>query len=142
MLRDYTVSQQNYNDLENKKTQSALATRLVQNEQGEQFKITDPPNLPNRPFSPDRKKIGLMGAGLGLFLGIGLAMALELKDTSFRSEKEITQILSLPFVLGVPLLLSPTEERRLVRKRILEWVGGSALLTAVLIMEAFVVWRG
>jgi polysaccharide chain length determinant protein (PEP-CTERM system associated) len=142
ILRDYTLSQQNYADLESKKTQSALATRLVQNQQGEQFRIVDAASLPTRPSSPDRRKLGLMGAGLGLFLGVGLAMAAELKDTSFRSEKEVSQLLSLPFVLGVPLLLSPTEELRRSRIRIVEWAGSSFLVTVVLLVEAFVVWRG
>ena len=142
LLRNYTLSQQNYADLESKKTQSALATRLEQNQQGQQFRIVDPPNLPSRPFSPDRRKLALMGAGLGLFLGAVLAFGLELKDTSFHHEKEASTLLALPFVLGVPLLLSPREEKHQSRKRILEWVGGSFLVTGVLVVELFVLWRG
>ena len=84
----------------------------------------------------------MMGAGLGLFLGIALALALEMKDTSFHTEKEVSQLLPLPFVLGVPLLLTPKEESSIARTRILEWVGGSFLVTAVLIVETFVLLRG
>ena len=142
LQRDYTLSQQNYADLESKKTQAALATRLVQNQQGEQFKIVDAASLPSRPFSPDRRKLGFVGAGLGLFLGFALAFGLEMRDTSFHSEKDANQLLGLPFVLGVPLLLSPTEEQRASRRRILEWVSSSVLVTAVLVVEAYVVWRG
>ncbi len=142
LLRDYTLSQQNYADLESKKTQSTLATRLIQNQQGEQFRIVDPASLPSRPFSPDRRKLGMVGAGLGLFLGVGLAMALEVKDTSFRSEKEVNQLLALPFVLGVPVLLTASEESRRSRTRILEWIAGSFLVTVVLMVEAFVLLRG
>lgn len=142
ILRDYTMAQQNYADLESKKTQSALATSLVQNQQGEQFRIVDPASLPSRPYSPDRRKLGLIGAGLGLFLGVALALGLEMKDTSFHTEKEVSQLLPLPFVLGVPLLLTPKEESSIARTRILEWVGGSFLVTAVLIVETFVLLRG
>jgi len=142
MMRDYTLAQQNYADLESKKTQSALATRLVQNQQGEQFKIVDPASLPARPFSPDRRKMGMMGAGLGLFLGIALAFFLEMKDSSVRTEKEVSQLLDLPFVLGVPLLLTPTEEAKRSRRTILEWASGSLLVAAVLLVDAFVIWRG
>jgi protein tyrosine kinase modulator len=142
MLRDYTMAQQNYADLESKKTQSALATSLVQNQQGEQFRIVDPASLPTRPYSPDRRKLGLLGAGLGLALGVGLALGLEMKDTSFRSEKEVSQILPLPFVLGVPVFLTAAEESRRSRTRILEWISGSFLVTAVLMVEAIVLWRG
>ena len=142
MMRDYTLAQQNYADLESKKTQAALATQLVQNQQGEQFRIVDPASLPTRPYSPDRRKLGMLGAGLGLALGVGLALALEMKDTSLRSEKEVNQILSLPFVMGVPLLLTAREESRRARTRVFEWVGGSVLVTAVLVVEAIVVLRG
>lgn len=142
MMRDYTLAQQNYADLESKKTQAALATRLVQNQQGEQFRIVDPASLPSRPYTPDRRKLGLAGAGLGLVLGVGLALALELKDTSLRTEKEVSQLIPVPFVMGVPLLLTGKEERRRTRQRILEWAGGSALVLAVLLVEVVVVMRG
>src|SRR5208282_3465281 len=71
ILRNYDLSQKNYADLESKKTQSALATSLEQDQQGQQLRIVDPANFPTRPFSPNRAKFGLMGAALGLALGIG-----------------------------------------------------------------------
>jgi len=142
LQRDYNLSQQNYAGLESKRTESALAARLVQNQQGEQFRIVDGASLPTRPSSPDRRKLSLMGAGLGLFLGACIALALEIKNTSFRSEKEVSQLMALPFVLGVPLLLTASEERRHARTRILEWVSGSSLVTAVLIAETLVLLRG
>jgi len=142
ILRDYTLSQQNYADLENKKTQSALATRLEENQQGQRFKIVDPANLPLKPFSPDRPKIGMIGAVLGILLGAGLAIALEVKDTSFHSEGEVKQLLSLPLVIGVPVLRGPMEATRRSRRVILEWIGGSILVTGVLAVELFVFWKG
>jgi len=142
LQRDHDLSQKNYADLENKRTESALATRLVQNQQGEQFRIVDPASMPTRPSSPDRRKLGLMGAALGLALGAGLALVLEMKETVFHTDKEVSQLFNLPFVLGVPLLLSPLEEGRRARTRVFEWAGGSLLVTAVIAVEAFVLWRG
>jgi len=142
MQRDYELSQKNYADLEGKRTQSALAERLLQNQQGEQFRIVDPAGLPTRPSSPDRRKMGLMGAVFGLALGGGLALVLEMRETVFHTDKEVSQLFALPFVLGVPLLLSPLEERRQSRTRLFEWAGGSLLVTLVIAVEAFVLWRG
>ena len=142
VLRNYTVSKQNYADLESKKTQSELSARLEKNQQGQQLRIVDVANFPTKPFSPDRPKMGLVGAFLGILLGIGVAAALELNDTSLRSEKEVSQSFPLPFVFGVPLLFSPTEERIRARRRILEWVGGSFLVTGVLVVELLVFLRG
>src|SRR5208282_3850227 len=142
ILRNYDLSQKNYADLESKKTQSALATSLEQDQQGQQLRIVDPGNLPIKPFSPDRPKMGLMGAFLGIFLGAVVASALELKDSSYYSEKEVSRNLSLPFVFGVPLICSPTEEKQRSHQRILEWIGGSALVTGVLVAELLVFLRG
>jgi protein tyrosine kinase modulator len=142
LQRDFNAAQQNYNDLESKRTQSALAASLVQSQQGEQFRIVDPASYPSRPSSPDRRKMGITGAFSGIALGAVLAFVLELKETVFHNDKEVSQVFNLPFVLGIPLLRSPLEERRRTRKRILEWVGGSLLVTAVLAVEVFAFWQG
>jgi polysaccharide chain length determinant protein (PEP-CTERM system associated) len=142
LQRDYDLSQKNYADLESKRTQSALATSLVQSQQGEQFRIVDPASLPTRPSSPDRRKMGLMGAVLGIALGAAWAMVLEMKETVFHTDKEVSQLFSLPFVMGIPLLRNAIEERRKARTRVLEWTGGSLLVTAVLALEALVLWKG
>lgn len=142
LQRDYNLSKKNYEDLESKRTESALATRLEQSQQGQQFSIVDPASYPLKPFSPDRRKFGMMGAGLGLALGLALAAVLEMKDTVLHSDKEASRMLNLPFVLGVPLLATPAEERQQARIRRMEWVGGSLLVTAVLVLEVIVLIRG
>ena len=142
LQRDYDLSQKNYADLESKRTQSALAASLVQSQQGEQFRIVDPASLPTKPSSPDRRKMGLMGAVLGIALGAVGAMVLEMKETVFHTDKEVSRLFSLPFVMGIPLLRSPMEEKRRARTRILEWAGGSLLVTLVLVLEAFVFLQG
>jgi succinoglycan biosynthesis transport protein ExoP len=140
LLRDYDLAQKNYADLEGKRTQSELATKLEKNQQGRQFRIVDPANLPAKPITPDRPKIGLLGAFLGLGLGVALAGFVEVRDSSFRSEGEVSQHFTLPLVVGIPRLFTPAEERRRTRTRILEWVAGSLLFLAALAAE-FVVYR-
>jgi len=141
-MRDYNLSQQHYADLEGKKTQSELYARMQQSQQGRQFTIVDPANYPNRPSSPDRRKIGIMGVAAGLGLGCFLALMLEMKDTSFHTEKEVSGLFDLPFVFEVPMLLSPTEEKHRKRTRALDWLGCSVLLTTAVAAELLVFWRG
>ena len=68
--RGYDESKENYNSLLQKQNQSQLATYLEQRQQGEQFRIIDPPSLPDRPSSPNHFRVSLieclaLGAGIG-----------------------------------------------------------------------------
>ncbi|MHB8524833.1 MAG: Wzz/FepE/Etk N-terminal domain-containing protein [Candidatus Acidiferrales bacterium] len=142
ILRGYDLAKKNYDDLYSKKTQSALATDLQQDQQGEQFRLIDPPNLPSKPFTPNRLKIALGGVAGGLALGVGLAFLMEVKDASLHSEKELRARFVLPIVMGVPLFITAREKRMRSIKSVMQWCAGAILLLAVLAAEYYVYRRG
>ena len=76
LTRGYEQSKENYDELLKKKNQSAMATSMELLQQGERFRIIDPPSLPVKPASPNRLKLCGMGLGIGLALGVVLAGAL------------------------------------------------------------------
>jgi len=104
--RNYQIALQFYNDLLAKKTQSEMATDLEKQQQGEQFRIMDPPNLPEKPTFPDRPLFALGGLGGGLALGVGLAFLLETQDRSIRNEKDAAFYLELPVLGMLPVMNS------------------------------------
>ena len=64
--RGYEESKANYNSLLQKQNQSQLATSLAQRQQGEQFRVLDPPSLPDKargaqPSAAERR--GPIGVG-------------------------------------------------------------------------------
>jgi hypothetical protein len=59
--RGYDESKSNYDSLLQKQMQSQLATSLEQRQQGEQFRVLDPPSLPNKPSAPNHFRISLGG---------------------------------------------------------------------------------
>ena len=67
-MRDYSTLQEQYTDLLRKSEESKIAVNLERRQIGEQFKVIDGARLPERPISPDRLRINLMGllAGLGV----------------------------------------------------------------------------
>ena len=102
LTRDYTTAQKFYDDLLNKMTQSEMETNLERRQQGEQFRVMDPPNLPEKPTYPNR----LQFAGIGLLEGLGLGLAavviLEFRDKVVRTERDVQYYLQLPTLALVP----------------------------------------
>jgi polysaccharide chain length determinant protein (PEP-CTERM system associated) len=141
VLSDYNLSKQNYEDLLNKKTQSELASSLEQEQQGQQFRIVDPPSLPTKPIRSKRVAISIGGIAGGLFAALGLAILIELRKATFYTEDEIRRRFEAPFVLGIPELRSTKEVRKRVRWRAVEWASGSILGLVVLAAEIYVCWR-
>ncbi len=137
ILRNYDQLKQDYADLLAKETQSQMAADLEKRQEGQQFRLIDRPSLPTVPSSPNRIKVSLGGAGAGLGLGLALALLMNMKDSSFHSEEDLSQRFPLPLVVGVPLLLTSYEKRSRSRKRAFEWVAGSGLVLTILLAQLY-----
>lgn len=142
ILRDYELYKKDYNELLNKQLDAQLSSTLEERQEGQQFRLVDPPSLPTLPSSPKRLKLSLGAFGGGLALGIAIAFLLDARDHSFRSLKEIRKSLALPFVVGIPTLSIPEEEKRRRLVRIFEWTAASLMLLAVLAAEYYVYKHG
>jgi len=137
ILRDTEVLRQQYADLLKKEQESQLATNLEKQQGGQQFRLIDPASLPTVPSSPKRVKGSLGGVAAGLVLGLALAVFMEMRNTSFYTEKEVTQYLAPPFVLGIPVLSTPVEEHRRKWRNVVQWVTASAMLLVVCAAELY-----
>src|SRR5580700_1158233 len=69
LTRGYDQSKANYDDLLKKKNESAMATSMELLQQGERFRIIDPPSLSLKPDFPNHLKFCAIGLALGLGLG-------------------------------------------------------------------------
>jgi polysaccharide chain length determinant protein (PEP-CTERM system associated) len=138
MQRDYDVMKKSYEDLLSKEQQSQLAMSLEKQQEGQQFRLVDPPSLPTVPTSPKRMMLSLGGLAGGVVLGVILAFLLEFRNHSLRTEKDMRQRFSVPLVVGIPLLLTPFEKRRHSWKTAFECMVGSVLLLVVMAAEYYV----
>ncbi len=123
VTRNYENSRQYYQSLLQKKLQSELATNLEKRQQGEQFRIIDPPSLPQRASTPNRLQITLIGWALALCLGVGVTVFREITDNTLRKETDIHSPTPVAVLARVPVLRSPFEQTREKRNRILEFAG-------------------
>lgn len=132
MQRDYDLVRQHYGDLLKKEQESKLATNLEKRQEGQQFRLADPPNLPTRAASPKRLLMSLVALLGGGVIGTALAFVVELRNSSFLTEEEAVS-LSLPIVVGIPLFLTVAErQKRTWRKHVEVYVGFILLSTALL----------
>jgi polysaccharide chain length determinant protein (PEP-CTERM system associated) len=106
LTRDYQTALDFYNDLLKKRDQSAMANDLDRSQQGEQFRVLDPANFPSSPSFPKVPYFVAGGFGGGMALGLGLALLLEMQDTSLRSERDVELALRLPVLALIPVIES------------------------------------
>lgn len=123
LMRDYSTTAEFYKSLLTKKEESKIASNLEQQQIGEQYKLLDAAQLPVRPFSPDRPRMALTAAGVGFAVGLVLAAFLEYRDRTFKTDQDVTTVLSVPVLASVPLMQSDGERRRRFWWRMLADVG-------------------
>ena len=136
LSRDYSLSKQHYDELNSKKSNSEVANRLEDRSAGEKLEVLDPPSLPLKPSEPNRFLIVGAGIGIGLILGLFLAGAQEVKNTTMKGLKDVRAYSTLTILSSIPLLENALLVRR---KRRLTWLAwSSATIVGVVIMSGSV----
>jgi polysaccharide chain length determinant protein (PEP-CTERM system associated) len=128
LTRDYDQSRKNYEGLLAKRDQSEMATNLEKRQQGEQFRVLDPPNLPQKPYSPNRLKLNLIGLAAGLLLGIVSMVGMDMMDDRLYSKEELGTVVTAPILTEIPPLLTSAEEQERVQRSRFQWVGLSLIV--------------
>jgi succinoglycan biosynthesis transport protein ExoP len=123
ITRDYDQSKTDYESLLAKKNQSEMSTDLEKTQQAEHFRMLDPPNLPVRPYKPNR--LILCGAGLavGLVLGGGFAFGKEKLSGKIYTEREIKKVVTFDVIAEIPPIESPAEQSS---NRRAAWIAAAA----------------
>jgi len=109
LKNDYDSANKNYNDMLAKKSTADLTSNMTNQAQGERMSEVQAATLPDSPSFPNQWMFIGGGLAAGLMLGVVIAVWLELRDTSIRTEADAEAILQLPMLVSVP------------------WVGAAAL---------------
>jgi polysaccharide biosynthesis transport protein len=137
LTRGYDQSKANYDELLKKKNESAMATSMELLQQGERFRIIDPPSLPLKPEFPNRLKFCGIGLAVGLALGVGVVGAFEMQDDRLYREKELKELLPVHVISEIPVIVNPSDERSTRKKIWLGWATAAVVLAAMLAGSAF-----
>ena len=142
ITRDHDQSRANYESLLNKKMQSEMATSLEKRQEGEQFRIIDPPNFPQKPYWPNRFKFSLIGLAFGMLLAVGIATWVETIDERIYSQKDLESVTPVPILIAIPLLATASEQGRQLRYRRLQLTAAGLLMAMVSAMTLFSYYKG
>src|SRR5260221_10374858 len=102
--RSYQSALEFYNGLLKSRDTAGMASDLEHQQQSEQFKVLDPPTLPNSPSFPKKSYFAGGGLGGGLVLGLGIVYLIAASDKSLYTERDVEISLRLPVLALVPTL--------------------------------------
>jgi len=126
---DYNNLKAVLESLVDKKIQADLSENLERKQKGEQFRILDPANLPEKPFSPNRLRYLAAGMLLGFCFGPGILLSLDFLNPGFKSEEDAANVIGVPVLVAIPKIVTAKERKKMWRFR-----GGACAATLVLII--------
>lgn len=128
LMRGHDMLQTTYEGLSRKLQDAKLGSTLEEQQVSQQLRIVDPARRPDRPRSPDRVRMNMMGALAGLGIGLLFAGLLEYRDTSLRTDEDVVVSLSLPVLALVPTMKRAAAPRRRWRAFLAGSSAGAILL--------------
>ena len=105
LRRDYNDIQESYSSLLSRKLEAEISVNMERKQKGEQFRIIDAARLPQKPVSPDMRKLFLLTVALGLGIGGGVVFLLDFINTAFKNPEDVESILGLPILATIPTVL-------------------------------------
>src|ERR1700722_1891225 len=142
LTRGYDQSKVNYDDLLKKENESQMATSMELMQQGERFRMLEPPSLPLKPDFPNRLQFSGIAVGFGLLLGLVVAGGLEFLDERMHDEKALRELLSIKVIAEIPEIVSAADERRSNGKMYLGWAMACIVVAVILAGSAVSYLRG
>jgi uncharacterized protein involved in exopolysaccharide biosynthesis len=139
MDRDLQSAQLKYQEMLSKQTEAQVAQNLEAERKGEKFTMIEPPELPEKPISPNRVLILVAGIVAAIALGFAAVAARVALDTSIRGPGDIRQLLHVPALASIPIIVTAADRARYKRFLLFSSSGGIAALVLIVVCVHFFV---
>jgi polysaccharide chain length determinant protein (PEP-CTERM system associated) len=125
--REYQTKKLNYDTLLAQQQKIDVGADAAKDFQDGGIQVVDPANLPERPVAPKRFALTVAGFGIGMALGLLLAIAAELRKLfTIQTTEDAKHYTGLPVLASIPELLTPAEARAIPRRHQLAMAAGVA----------------
>ena len=145
LTREYDQLKKHYDYLVSQNLQAQSMLNLEERQKGSQFKIEDPGQYPGKPIKPNFLMIMGMSIMVGLGIGVGGALALDIFDASLRDPETIEPFLGVPLLITIPYVETKREQNRrkwqlvLTSSLLLLGSGGVVALFALVWVKGYIV---
>jgi polysaccharide chain length determinant protein (PEP-CTERM system associated) len=137
--REYQTKKLNYDNLLAQQQKIVVGADAAKDQQGGGIQVVDPANLPESPVAPKRFMLTVAGFGIGLALGLLLAVAVEMRRLfTIQTAEDAKHYTSLPLLASIPELVTPAEARAIPRRQKLAMAAGIAMAIVAVPALAFV----
>jgi polysaccharide chain length determinant protein (PEP-CTERM system associated) len=123
--RTYEITQGQYTQAVSRLAQARTGERIEVLSKGQRITVIEQPVLPTKPDSPNRKLIAAGSLLVGIALGLGQVLLLELLNRSIRRPAEIVSALGITPIATLPLVRTSGE--RVIRRGVIVMAFGIAI---------------
>jgi uncharacterized protein involved in exopolysaccharide biosynthesis len=133
LMREYEHLFTSFQDFSKRQLEASVQAQLERRQLGEQFRVIEAAFLAPEPSSPNRVVIVLLGIFLGLAVGAGVALMLEVMDSSAHDARQLQTRFDLPVLAAIPRIWLEGDRALLRRKRLRTAFATSALVGLALL---------
>jgi uncharacterized protein involved in exopolysaccharide biosynthesis len=106
LARDYENARVKYQEVRAKQMEAQVSQNLEAERKGERFTLIDPALPPERPVSPNRPLILILGLVLSLVAAGAAALVADAMDSSVRSARDLRRLLGVDPLVVLPSMVT------------------------------------
>ncbi len=109
--RDYDIHRRNYDALVARRESANIAVEMSTQTGIAEFRVVDPPTLPNKPSAPNRLLLLPLAGLAGLGAGFALTFLISQLRPAFSDARALREVTGLPVLGTVSMLQTPARTR-------------------------------
>lgn len=137
IAREMENNQLKYREVRQKQMEAQVAQNLEEDRKGERFTLIEPPLTPEKPASPNRMLLLVLGVMMALGGAVGIGALLEALDSTVRNRRDLELLVDVPPLAILPLIETKAQLALRARLRRYSFAGATA---GLLIVVALVHW--